>query len=51
LEAGKLIAGVGLKGMVIVNTPDALIVAPKNEVVKITKLIDQMKLEGLDKYL
>lgn len=51
LEAGKLVAGVGLKGMVIVNTPDALIVAPKDEVVKITKLIEKMKLAGLDKYL
>lgn len=51
LEDDKLIAGVGLKGMVIVNTPDALIVAPKNEVVKITKLINQMKSDGLDKYL
>lgn len=51
LEAGKIVAGVGLKGMVIVNTPDALIVAAKDEVVKITKLIEKMKLAGLDKYL
>lgn len=51
LEAGKLVAGVGLKGMVVVNTPDVLMVAPKDEVVKITKLIEKMKLDGLDKYL
>ena len=51
LEEGKLVAGVGLKGMVIVNTPDALIVAPKDEVVKITKLIEKMKSAGLNKYL
>lgn len=51
LEDGKIVAGVGLRGMVIVNTPDALIVAPKDQVVKITKLIEKMKSDGLNKYL
>lgn len=51
LEEGKLIAGVGLEGMVIVNTPDALVVVPKDEVVKITNLVKKLKEEGKDKYL
>ncbi len=51
LEKNKLVAGVGLNGMVVVNTPDALIVVPKDEVVKITKLLEKIKTEGLDKYL
>jgi len=51
LEPDKLVATVGLKGMVIVNTPDALIVVPKDEVVKITKLIEQMKQEGHHSHL
>lgn len=51
LEDKKLITAIGLHGMVVVNTPDALIVVPKNEVVKITKLIDQMKDQGLNEYL
>jgi len=51
LEPNKLIAVVGLNGMVIVNTPDALIVVPKDEVVKITKLIEQMKQEGHHSHL
>jgi len=51
LEEGKLIAGVGLVGMVIVNTPDALVVVPKDEVVKITNLVKKIKEEGKNKYL
>lgn len=50
-EKGKLIAGIGLKEMIIINTSDALIVVPKNEVVNITNLIEKMKNEGLHKYL
>jgi mannose-1-phosphate guanylyltransferase len=51
LEENKLVAGIGLSGMVVVNTPDAIIIVPKDEVVKITKLIEQMKAQGLNKYL
>lgn len=51
LESDKLITGIGLKSMVVVNTPDALIVVPKDEVVKITKLIERLKEQGLIKYL
>jgi len=51
LEENKLVAGIGLRGMVVVNTPDAIIIVPKDEVVKITKLIEQMKEQGLNKYL
>jgi mannose-1-phosphate guanylyltransferase len=51
LEENKLVAGIGLRGVVIVNTPDAIIIVPKDEVVNITKLIAQMKEQGLEKYL
>ena len=51
LEKEKLVATIGLEGMVIVNTPDALIVVPKEEVVKISKLIEKMKQEGLTQHL
>jgi mannose-1-phosphate guanylyltransferase len=50
-EPNKIIAGVGLNGMIVVNTPDALVVVPKDEVVNITNLVKQMKAEGKDKYL
>lgn len=51
LEEGKIMAALGLEGIVVVNTPDALIVVPKDEVVNITKLLNKMKEEGLKKYL
>lgn len=51
LESDKLIAGVGLKGVVVVNTSDALVIAPKDEVVHITKLVKKMREEGKGKYL
>lgn len=51
LEKEKIIAGVGLNGMVVVNTKDALVVVPKDEVVNITKLVKKMKEEGQTKYL
>lgn len=50
-EKKKVIAGVGLKGMVVVNTPDALVVVPKDEVVNITKLVKKMREEGKNNYL
>lgn len=51
LEDKKLVTAIGLKGMVVVNTPDALIVVPKDEVVKITKLVGQLREEAKNTYL
>jgi mannose-1-phosphate guanylyltransferase len=51
LEEEKIVATVGLEGMVVVNTKDALVVVPKDKVVKISDLVKKMKEEKLDKYL
>jgi mannose-1-phosphate guanylyltransferase len=51
LDNNKVLAAVGIKGMVVVNTKDAILVAPKDEVVHITKLLKQMKEDGLEEYL
>ncbi len=51
LDDSKVLAAVGLKGMVVVNTKDAILVAPKDEVVHITKLLKKMREEGLEQYL
>ncbi len=51
LEDKKLLTAIGLSGMVVVNTPDALIVVPKEEVVNITKLVGQLREEGKQAYL
>ncbi len=42
LEEGKLVAGVGLDGVVVVNTKDVLIVVPKDKVVNISRLVDSL---------
>jgi mannose-1-phosphate guanylyltransferase len=51
LEKDKVLATVGLSGMVVINMPDALLVVPKSEVVHVTKLIKKMEESGLEKYL
>jgi mannose-1-phosphate guanylyltransferase len=51
LEKEKLVAAVGLEGMVVVNTKDALIVVPKDKVVRVSDLVKEMKKRGLEKYL
>ena len=51
LEKNKLITTVGLNGTVVVNTPDALIVVPKDKVRQVTDLVKKIVSEGLEKYL
>ena len=51
LDDSRVLAVVGLKGMVVVNTKDAILVAPKDEIVHITKLLKKMREEGLEEYL
>lgn len=51
LEDKKVVASLGLNGMVVVNTEDALVVVHKDDVVKISALVKEMKDKGLKKYL
>lgn len=51
LDKHKVLAGVGLKGMVVINTPDALIVVPKEEVINVTNLVKKMEQEGWTEHL
>jgi len=51
LEKGKLVTTVGLKGVVVVNTTDAIIVVSKDEVINVTNLVKKLKEEGKEKYL
>jgi len=50
-EEGKLVAAVGLEGMIVVNTKDAIVVVPKDKVVRISDLVKEMKNRKLDKFL
>ena len=51
LDSKKLVTAVGLKGMVVVNTEEALIVVPKEKVVQVTDLVKEIKKLGLEEYL
>lgn len=51
LEKGKLVATVGLHGMVVVNTKDAVIVVPKDKVKEVTELVEALRRDGYKKYL
>lgn len=41
-EKNKVVAAVGLSGMVVVNTDDVLIVVPKTEILKVTELVGRL---------
>lgn len=45
LEEGKLVAGIGLEGMVIVNTKDAILVVPKDKVLQISRFVDTLEID------
>ncbi len=47
----KLLTAVGLDGFVVVNTDDAIIIVPKDEVVNVTKLVEKIGEEGYGEYL
>ena len=51
LNENNLLTAVGLKGMVVVATEDATIVASREEVVNITKLIEKLREESKNQYL
>lgn len=51
LEKDKMVAAVGLDGVVVVNTKDALIVVPKGKAREVTELVEKLEREGKEKYL
>ncbi len=50
-EKNHLIATIGIKNCVIVHTPDATLVADKNDENAIAKLVEQLRQRGLQDYL
>jgi mannose-1-phosphate guanylyltransferase len=49
-QEGKLIATVGLDDIVIVDTPDALLVCPKSRAQDVKKVVEELKERG-EKYV
>jgi mannose-1-phosphate guanylyltransferase len=48
---GRLVAAVGLEGFVVVDTPDALLICPKDRAQAVREVVEQLKEEGLQEYL
>jgi len=48
---GKLIATIGLKDLIVVETEEAILVCPKDRAQEVKQLVDKLKEEKLDKYL
>lgn len=46
LSGGRLVAGVGLRGMAVIETPDAVLVAPLDQVQQVKNLVAQLKQSG-----
>lgn len=49
--SGKLIATAGIKNMIIIETPDAILVCPRDRAHEVKKLVAEMERRGLKKYL
>lgn len=50
-EENKLVTTIGLDGIMVINTKDALLVCPKERVPEIKELLKRMEGDGLEKYL
>jgi len=50
-SAGRLVAAVGLDGFVVIDTPDALLVCPKDRAQEVRDVVERLKADGLDQYL
>ncbi|OGH58584.1 MAG: hypothetical protein A2725_02680 [Candidatus Magasanikbacteria bacterium RIFCSPHIGHO2_01_FULL_33_34] len=50
-DRDKLVAVIGLKGMVVVNTKEALLVCHKDDVPKVKELLNKVEDKGLSKFL
>lgn len=49
--SGRLVAAVGLSDVIIVDTPDAVMVCPRDRAQDVKKLVDELKERGAAEYL
>jgi len=50
-SAGRLVATVGLEDFVVVDTPDALLICPKDQAQAVRDVVKRLKADGLEQYL
>ena len=50
-SSGKLVAAVGVENLIVVETPDAVLVCPKDKAQDVKKMVDRLKSEGKEELL
>ncbi len=50
-SSGRLVAALGLQGMVVIETEDAVLVCPKDRAQEVKKIVEQLRREGRERYL
>jgi mannose-1-phosphate guanylyltransferase len=50
-SAGRLVAVVGLEGWIVVDTPDALLICPKDRAQAVKEIVERLKAEKLEQFL
>jgi mannose-1-phosphate guanylyltransferase len=50
-SSGRLVAAVGLEGMVVIETADAVLVCPKERAQDVKRIVERLQQEGKDQYL
>lgn len=51
VDENKIVATVGLEGMIVVDTPDALLICPKNRSQDVKRIVEQLKEQNKTKFL
>ncbi len=50
-QSGRLVATLGVRDLIIVDTPDAVLVCPRDRAQDVKKLVDDLKRRGDDSYV
>nr|MBA3488175.1 mannose-1-phosphate guanylyltransferase [Longispora sp. (in: high G+C Gram-positive bacteria)] len=50
-ESGRLVTAIGLDNLIIVDTPDALMVCPRPRAQEVKQLVDELKSRGENTYV
>ena len=50
-SSGRLVSAVGVQGLVVVETPDAVLVCPREKAQDVKKIVDVLKEQGRQKLL
>ncbi|GAA3289301.1 hypothetical protein GCM10020218_057650 [Dactylosporangium vinaceum] len=50
-RSGRLVAAVGVSDLIIVDTPDALLICPRSRAQDVKKLVDSLKERGSSELL